>query len=296
MDERQAVTIVGSGPAGMAAAIYLQRAGLEPLLLERNVPGGLLRYGYRIENYPGFPGGIDGDSLAALIHDHLLSVGGKVTIASVERVDRGHDRTFIVTTTQGTAVSDAVIVATGTRPRTIDIPGLKGLEGISAFYDLFELLRAAGRHDRILVYGGGDAAFDQAIRLSEGGHEVTVQCRSVPRCLPLLLERAKTRGIRFVEGMPMVKARTSMDGIALDMKGGGSMVVNKVLLACGREPEVEILSQTLLPQICLRSPISPFPGLFFAGDVVGGTERQVGIAIGSGMSSAMKAEHYVGGR
>ncbi len=290
------MTIVGAGPAGMAAAIYLQRAGLAPLLLEGNVPGGLLRYGYWIENYPGFSGGIGGERLAALIHDHLLSVGGKVITASVKRVDRDKDRTFTVTTSQGAVVSDAVIVATGTRPRTIDIPGLKGLEGISAFYDLFELSREVGRHERILVYGGGDAAFDQAIRLRERGYEVAIQCRSAPRCLPLLRERANKRGIRLVESMPIVGVRMSKDGTVLDMNGGTSTVVDKVLLACGREPRVEILGQTLLPQISLTLPPSPIPGFYLAGDVVGGMERQVGIAIGSGMSSAMKADHYVNGR
>lgn len=296
MDERQAVTIIGAGPAGMAAAIHLQRAGLAPLLLERNVFGGLLRYGYWIENYPGFPEGIKGDKLAALFHHHLLSVGGKVTSATVQRVDRDTDHTFTVTTSQGTVQSDAVIVATGTRPCTIDIPGLRGLEGISAFYDLFELYKVAGGHDRILVYGGGDAAFDQAIRLNDEGHEVTIQCRSVPRCLPLLRERASMRGIPLVEHMPIVGARMGYNGTVLDMGREGSMIVDKVLLACGREPRVEILSQELLPQNNASPPASSVPGLFLAGDVVGGTERQVGIAIGSGISSAMKAEKYVDGR
>ncbi len=295
MDGRQAVTIIGAGPAGMAAGIYLQRAGLAPLLLEKNVPGGLLRYGYWIENYPGFPGGIGGDRLASLIHDHLLSVGGKVTIASVERIDRDTERTFTIATSQGTVESDAVIMATGTRPRTIDIPGLKGLEGISAFYDLFELSRAAGGHDRILVYGGGDAAFDQAIRLREEGHEVTVQCRSEPRCLPLLRERARMRGIPLVDGLPIVNVRKDQDGTVLDLGQGDHMVVDKVLLACGREPRVEILSPTLLSQMSIVPSPSPVPGLFLAGDLVGGMERQVSIAIGSGMSAAMKAERYVDG-
>ncbi len=296
MDERQAVTIIGAGPAGMAAAIHLQRAGLAPLLLERNVPGGLLRHGYWIENYPGFPEGIRGDRLASLFHDHLLSVGGEVTTASVEGVDRLADHTFTVTTSQEKVASDAVIVATGTRPRTIDIPGLRELEGISAFYDLFELSRAAGGHDRILVYGGGDAAFDQAIRLNDEGHEVTIQCRSVPRCLPLLRERANERGIRLVEGLSIVRVRKGKVGTLLETEGGGSMVVDKVLLACGREPRVEILSPEILPQKYTTPPPSPVPGLFLAGDVVGGTERQVSIAIGSGMRSAMMAERYLDGR
>jgi len=296
LDERQAVTIIGAGPAGMAAAIHLQRAGLAPLLLERNVPGGLLRHGYWIENYPGFPGGIRGDRLASLFHDHLLSVGGEVTTASVEGVDRNADHTFTVTTSQETVASDAVIVATGTRPRTIDIPGLRELEGISAFYDLFELSRAAGGHDRILVYGGGDAAFDQAIQLNDEGHEVTIQCRSESRCLPLLRERANERGIRLVEGLPIVRVRKGKVGTLLETEGGGSMVVDKVLLACGREPRVEILSPEILPRNYTSPPPSPVPGLFLAGDVVGGTERQVSIAIGSGMRLAMMAERYLYGR
>lgn len=295
MDERRTVTIVGAGPAGMAAAIYLQRVGMAPSLLESRVPGGLLRTGYLIENYPGFPHGIEGERLALLMNEHLEAVGGGVITATVKNIRRTEGKSFLVISSLGDIVSKAVIVATGTKPTMVDIPGSNGLEGLRVFYDLYDLLEASQERERIIVYGGGDAAFDMAINLTRRGHEVIIQCRSPIRCLPLLRKRADHDGIQVREGNSIVGVKLRNERVLLEIKEEGPIEVDRLLIACGREPRLDILDPSILPPGQTLSPGTNVPGLFLAGDVVGGRERQVGIAIGSGMSAAMKAELFLAG-
>ncbi len=294
MDEVRPVTIVGAGPAGISAAIYLQRAGFEPLVLEKDVPGGLLRRASMVENYPGFPEGIAATGLADLFLEHFQRSGGSVSKASVERLSRRADGTYAVTTSIGEHRSRAVIVATGTRARTIDIMGLQAAEGHRVFYDLLQLLATTGPRERIVVYGGGDAAFDLGLNLDQRGHEVVIVCRSRSRCLPLLRERAGQAHIRVVEGRSITRV---VDGemLRLELEEKETIETDRLLIACGREPQLDVLDPLLIDLLMSgdRTSVAGIPGLYLAGDVLADGRRQVGIAIGSGLTAAMLAEQYL---
>lgn len=294
------VTIIGAGPAGMAAAIYLQRAGLCPVLLERGEPGGLLRSANWVENYPGFPEGIPGRDLATRFKDQLRVVGIKVTSTEVLSVKRARWG-FHVRSGIGERTSRSVILATGTRPAKMAINGATELAGSLVFSELDELPSSL-KEKRLIIIGGGDAAFDYALGLRERGAQIVIVSRSEPCCLSLLRERTEALGIEVVIGAHPKEVRRSRNRLAIICDAGASdieLTGDMLLLACGRVPNIEVLSPSLrhitrasengLPETSVR-------GLYLVGDVVRDKQRQTGIAVGDGIRAAMLAEEYLGGR
>jgi thioredoxin reductase (NADPH) len=293
------VTIIGAGPAGMSAAIYLQRAGLSPVLLERGEPGGLLRSANWVENYPGFPDGIPGRDLAARFKDQLRVVGATITGTEVRSVKRAREG-FRIKSGLGDRISRAVIVATGTRPAKVAIKGATELAGKRVFSELHELPSSLSGK-RLIIVGGGDAAFDYALGLRERGAQILVVSRSEPCCLSLLRERTEALGIEVVIGASPRAVRRAKDGLVLTCDAGASEIElagNMLLMACGRIPNIEVLSPSLRRGISAsrkERPETPVRGLYLAGDVVRDKQRQTGIAVGDGIRAAMLAEEYLGG-
>lgn len=301
MDEVRQAIVVGAGPAGMAAAIYLQRAGLSPLLLEMGEPGGLLREANLVENYPGFPGGIRGADMAALMVKQARDVG--VTIAK-ERAERISLRKgeFVIKTDRKERASRTLIVATGTRSRTIRLKGASALTGRRLFYGISSIPSKGLLGSLVLIVGGGDAAFDYGLNLRGKGCKVTILTRSQPRCLPLLQARAEQAGIEVRIGFLPRSVSEREDRVALSCSHDRKLVElvgDYVLVACGREPNLELLRDSGLGASIARGgpPMTKIPGLFLVGDAVRESCRQTGIAVGDGILAAMLAEEYLkGGR
>ncbi len=189
MSGRIDVAVVGAGPAGIASAIYLQRAGIGNILFERDKPGGLLNNASMISNYPGFPGGIEASSLIQAFMDHLGSVGGSISRTGVQEIYRNDDE-LTVRTVAGLCKVRAVIIATGTIPKQVNIEGSETIPCEQISYSLSDVLKNADPNARVMVYGGGDIAFDQACNLSARHMKVTIICRSKARCLKSLYEDA----------------------------------------------------------------------------------------------------------
>lgn len=294
MVETKDVMIIGAGPGGIAAAIYLKRADFSPLLLDSRGAGGLMINANLVENYPGFQG-VRGVELAKRFAEHLDSLNIPVVKARAERVRRT-GRIFEITTNGGKYHSHAVIIATGTRPRKIRIKGAKALEGVKVFYDLEQVISLKAM-ERVLVVGGGDIAFDFAISLREAGKEATIICRSASKCLPLLRRRAEAKGIEILEEHRPLEIIKQGNAITLTCQFQGEMKYlygDKILMACGRIPEISILDPSLRRRIIRKTPpATGIKGLYLVGDVNRKNWRQIGIAVGDGIMAAMMADRYL---
>lgn len=295
------MTIIGAGPGGIAAAIYLKRAGHDPLLLDKKGAGGLMVNANLIENYPGFPGGIDGVSLMNRFVEQMQSIGISVIQTDVKKISRIR-QIFHIETDKGIDDSLVVIVATGTRPKRIRMKGTKALEGKKVFYNLEEVLAGNRIDERIIVVGGGDIAFDYAINLRERGCRVTIVSRSTPRCLPLLWQRAEEKGIDVLVGHSPVEVLEKNGSLILlcNVRGEVKEIEGeKILIACGRVPNLEILDSKLRKNLDRKGlPETGIPGLYLVGDVARKRYRQIGIAVGDGILAAMMVDSYLkrGGR
>ena len=276
--------VVGCGPTGIAAAIQLARHGVEFSLFERGRPGGLLWNAHRVENYPGFPGGIAGPYLVELFL-RQLGEGGIVPISEevsgLERRPGG----FLLLTTGGAYEAADVILATGTRPKPWDGPPIPP-ECVGLVHtEVHPLCGLVGR--KVVIIGAGDAAFDNALSLA-GSNDVTVLNRDQrTRCLPLLEHRAsrEPRISYRAQTSPVMVAPAAGGRLLVKCTAGGATVdleADHLLLAVGREPELGLLTDDLLDGD--RRPVA---GLHVIGDAAGGRCRQAAIAVGDGVRAAM---------
>ncbi|MCK4511497.1 NAD(P)/FAD-dependent oxidoreductase [bacterium] len=284
--------IIGAGPAGVAAAVQLARHGVRPVVFESGPIGGLLRTAWCVENFPGFPGGVSGPDLAGLLDEQLCASGAKLVREKVASLDRDDD--VLVVRTGGVDVRfRAVIVASGTRPREVTDPEIPPEARDRVFREVGELRGVRGAH--VAVVGGGDAAFDYALGLSEE-NDVTILVRgNRTRCLPLLAARARSRERVTVRMATRVTAVARGSGRPLRLTslsdggdGGsvrGDLHVDYLVLAVGREPDDGFLSEELRRD---AAALEVRRELLFAGDVRNGIFRQASIAAGQGTHAAMK--------
>ena len=293
------VAVIGAGPAGISAAIFLKRAGATPVLFEKHEIGGLLRNANLVENYPGFPKGIGGRELAALFARQLKEHAVAVRKAKVSAVGASRSG-FKIKTDSGDFIARVVIVCTGTRPKDIGLKGSSSLIGKRIFHEIADMPPLGKKRARVLIIGGGDAAFDYSINLSDRGQKVTIISRSESTCLTLLRERAKESGVDLLERSVPLRVREVDGGLALIVKGKGrrgELVADYILIACGRGPELSVLDDDFKRQIgeLKDPPRTRIPGLFVGGDAVRGTHRQTGIAVGDGVLAAMLAMEFLRG-
>lgn len=294
MAEVRDVAIIGAGPAGIAAATYLKRAGLDPLVFECGEPGGLIWNANLVENYPGFSQGIAGADLARRFAEHLRRLRVDVRREEVKNLSL-RTGLFRIKTAGPSSASKMVIVASGTRATPPEIPGAAALLGKRVFSEVVAVPYAKSRGRSAIVLGGGDAALDYALSLDERGYDVTILMRSNPTCLPLLLERAADRGIDLRRGVRVESVKRDGDGIQVRCSSRGRPVAlhaDLLLAAFGRSPNMDFMDPGLRRHVAAprNPPETGVPGLFVAGDVIRGQNRQAGIAIGDGILAAMLVE------
>jgi thioredoxin reductase (NADPH) len=313
--EHAKVVIIGSGPAGYTAAIYTGRAQLEPILFEGGgaliepitVPGGQLMITTEVENYPGFPKGVQGPELMELFKQQALRFGTRVRTTDVTAVDLSA-RPFKVTAGDEVVMADAVIIATGASAKWLGIPSENKLMnyGVSACATCDGAL-FKGRE--LMVVGGGDTAMEEATFLTRFSPKVTViHRREEFRASKIMLERArKNPKIEFLvnaaveeilgevprPGVTGVRLRSTKTGEVFTRDTGG------VFVAIGHQPNSALFVGQLDTNpagyllIQPGSTATKIPGVFACGDVADHIYRQAVTAAGTGCMAAIDAERFL---
>ncbi len=284
--------VIGAGPAGIAASLQLKRAGLNPVLIEKNKIGGSALNANLIENYPGFPHGIKGIDLADLFKKQVDLNNIDIIISKAKKISWGKDY-FKVKLDNQELISRAVIVATGATPKKLGVVGEKELSRNKLFYEIKKIPLFVRERD-LTIIGSGDAAFDYALNLAERKNKIKILCRQ-PTCLRILKERVNyDKNIKIITNSNVIELKKEKDRVKTiyEKKGAKSSILSDYLLiAVGRESNVKIFAKKYKD---VNSMIKErAPNLFFAGDVKRGLFRQVGIAVGDGLYAAMKAIKYL---
>jgi thioredoxin reductase (NADPH) len=298
------VVIIGSGPAGLTAALYAARANLEPLVIRGLQPGGLIATTNEVENYPGFPEVVGGFDLAQKMEDQAARFGTEYMDAIVEQVDFTQ-RPFKLTTDRDEIVTaDTVIISTGASPRHLGVPGEEQLanRGVSycATCDGFFF-----RGKKVVVVGGGNSALDEGLFLTRYVDElVIVHRRDTLRADPVLQERAFSNPkVRFIwdSTVSEILGNESVIGVRIkNLKTGAEtdLAVDGVFPYIGHIPNTTIFKGQIdldeagyiLADDRTRTNV---PGVFAAGDVVDHVYRQAITAAGDGCKAAMEATWFL---
>ena len=300
--------IIGSGPAGYTAAIYATRANLEPIEYCGLQMGGQLTQTTTVENFPGYPDGVDGNQMMMDLRQQAINLGANIRDGVVVKADFSK-RPYVLTIDNGTEISaDTVIIATGASAKYLglaDEEKYKG-QGVSAcatcdgfFY----------RKKVCAVVGGGDTACEDALYLSNLCKKVYLVVRKpFLRASQVMQERVKAAanieilfehnatglyGENGVEGMHLVKRKGESDETHYDL------AIDGFFLAIGHKPNSDIFREWLdLDEIGYIRTIgntqaTKVPGVFAAGDVCDPVYRQAIVAAGSGCMAALEAQHYL---
>ncbi len=298
------VVIIGSGPAGLTAALYAARANLEPLVVRGLQPGGLIATTAEVENYPGFVEGIGGFELADNMEKQAARFGARFLDTLVTRVDAGQ-RPFVLTTDDGQQLTaDTLIVSTGASPRKLGVPGEERLanRGVSycATCDGFFF-----RGKKVVVVGGGNSALDEGLFLTRYVNElVIVHRRDTLRADPILQERAFSNPkIRFIWNSVVIaiNGKDKVESVTLrNLKTGevSELPTDGVFPYIGHVPNTDLFRGILeLDEggyiVTDGRTRTNIPGIFAAGDVTDHIYRQAITAAGDGCRAAMEATWYL---
>ena len=300
------VIIIGSGPAGLTAALYTARANLKPLVFEGSQPGGQLTITTDVENFPGFPDGIMGPELMDLFRKQAERFGAECYFKHVTRIDFSK-KPYRVWVADKEYQSESIIIATGATAKMLGLDSEKELMGFGvsacATCDGFFF-----KEKKVLVVGGGDSAMEEANYLTKFASEVViVHRRDEFRASKIMIDRAMSNPkIRVLWNSSIQEIFGSQE------KGVRSVMIKKtdsdekfeekcdgVFMAIGHKPNTELFSKTLEMDdngylITKKdSTLTNIEGVFACGDVQDHVYRQAITAAGSGCMSAIDAERYL---
>ena len=300
----QNVVIIGSGCAGLTAAIYAARANLKPLVLEGHEPGGQLSLTTHVENFPGFPDGIMGPELIENMKKQAARFGTEYKHGAVTEVDLSK-RPFKITVGGETIETKTLIVAAGASARLLGLKGEKELIGRG----LSTCATCDGyffRGKPIAVVGGGDTAMEEANFLSRYASRVyLIHRRNEFRASKIMIDRARANEkIEFVTPY-VVEELISPEGLVsgvklrhVETKAAREIELDGVFVAIGHDPNSTVFKGKLDMDengylVAKHGAISNVPGVFIAGDVQDHRYRQAVTAAGSGCMAAMDAEKFL---
>ncbi|WP_414121216.1 thioredoxin-disulfide reductase [Corynebacterium nuruki] len=298
--------IIGSGPAGYTAAVYAARAELKPIVFEGIEYGGLLMQTTEVENFPGFPAGIQGPALMEDMRSQAEKFGADLRIEDVVRVELDGDVKKIFTDDEELHAK-AVILATGAAPRYLGVPGEEQLlgHGVSACATCDGFFF---KEKQIAVIGGGDSAMEEADFLTKFGDRVTIiHRRDQFRASAIMQERVLNNPkidviynakVTEVLGDGAVQALRLEDTVTGESR---EVPMDAMFVAIGHDPRTAVfegqvdLKEDGYVKVAEPSTATSLPGVFAAGDLVDSHYQQAVTAAGSGCRAALDAEAYLAG-
>lgn len=301
------VVIIGSGPAGWTAALYTARAQLNPLVLTGLQPGGLLTTTTVVENFPGFPEGVDGYELMTRMQKQAERFGARTQFGLVEAVDFSQ-RPFQLTVDGSTVSAKTVIIATGASHKHLGAPGEHELENKGVTYcATCDGALPVFRNQPLVVVGGGDSACEEAAYLTRFGSVVyLIHRRDSLRASKIMAERTLANPkIKLVWDSVVTEvldvSQDKVTGVRLkNLKTGAESVLNcaGVFIAIGHSPNTGLFKGVIhLDDNGFVVPSSGastnVPGVFVAGDCSDHVYRQAITAAGAGCAAAIEAERFL---
>jgi len=304
------VVIIGSGCAGWTAALYTARANLKPLVLMGAQPGGLLTTTSIVENFPGFPEGIDGFELMTRMQKQAERFGAQTSFGAVEKADFSKSP-FTLIVDGESLQAETVIIATGASHKHLGVPGEEKLETKGVTYcATCDGALPVFRHKPLVVVGGGDSACEEALYLTRFGSEIfLVHRRDSLRASRIMAERVHAHKTikpvwnsvvteilgadqNTVTGVRLKNTQTDAEGI-LHCAG--------VFVAIGHAPQTSIFKGHVEMDphgyvIRKNGSMTSVPGVFVAGDCADSVYRQAITAAGMGCAAAIDAERFLAGR
>ena len=303
MERSYQLIIIGGGPAGLSAGLYASRSKLDTLLIEKAGLGGQILNAEMVENYPGFPQGISGSELGALIAQQATKYGLPTAFAEVQGIEiRGAEK--IVSTSESQYRAKALIIAAGSEYSKLEVPGEEEFTGRGVSY--CAMCDGAFFRDQVVaVVGGGNVALNDALFLTRFATKVIViHRRDQLRATRILQDRAFANPrIEFlwdtvVESITGDKLVREIRLRNVKTGKGSSLVVSGIFVAVGLRPNTGYLKGLLKLDDGGFIPVNnqmetEVPGIFAAGDIRAGSIRQVVSAAGDGATAAIAAERFL---
>jgi thioredoxin reductase (NADPH) len=302
--KKENIIIIGSGPAGLTAALYTARAQLEPLVISGNQLGGQISITSEVENYPGFPQGTTGPELVQLMQQQAERFGARMLIDEVIEVSLKGGPPFSVKTYADTYTADAVIVTVGASPRRLGVPGEEQFIGRGVSYcatcDGFFF-----RDKEVLVVGGGDSAIEEGLFLTRFATQVQVVHR-----------RQELRAGETLKRRALANQKLSflLDTVVEEIRGNGKveavrlrnlksdqvreLATDGVFIFIGHDPNSQLFAGQLDMDdqgylVVDRKMMTNIPGVFAAGEIMDPIYRQIATSVGQGCAAAMMAERWL---
>lgn len=298
------LVILGSGPAGLTAALYAARANLEPLVLTGNQLGGQVSITYEVENYPGFPEGTTGPELVERMQKQAERFGARMLVDEATEVELRQGAPFTISTHGDTLRAQALVVATGASPKRLGVPGEDSLigRGVSfcATCDGFFF-----RGKEVVVVGGGDSALEEGLFLTRFANQVRViHRRDELRAGETLKRRARANDkMQFVWDTVVeeILGNGKVEGVRLHNRKSGErseLATDGVFIYIGHFPNTELFRGQLAMDereylITDARMMTDVPGVFACGEVQDPVYRQVTTSVGQGAAAGMMVERWL---